>query len=857
MELVKYDHKTIEQKYKKNWFENNLYEAVDFSSKPKKYILAELPYPSGKSLHIGHMMRYTVPEIYSRFLRMSGYNVLFPMGWDCFGLPAETFAIKQNTTPQNVILQATIDFKNSMKDMGYAIDWSREISTSDPSYYKWTQWTFKKLFEKGLAIQQKMPVWWCQELGVLADEEVVTASDGTKISERGGYRVEKKPFNQWVLNIPKYAERLIDDLDKTNYKQDVKQGQINWIGKKTGTTIDFFVKSNQYTFVLKAFTTRLDTIFGVTFIAVSPDSLIASELIEKSVNKAELINYVQNSKSLSDLEKQTKEKTGVLMKGINALHPLTNKKIPIYISDYILSDYGTGIVMGVPAHDLRDYEFAKKYNIQIKHVISKNPNKINDHEPFTDEGFLINSEKFNNLISINAKNIILNNLKKLNLASKTTTYKLRPQVFSRQRYWGEPIPLYYDKNNNVKAVKDHELPIELPIMEDFLPSSDGTSPLKRNIEWNKFKDENNNTCYRETDTMPTWAGSNWYYLRYIDPKNNNSIADLEKVKYWMPVDMYFGDSGHTTAHLLYSRFWYKFLYDIKAVPNDEPYDFRMSGGMLLGTDGQKMSKSKGNIVSPHEIINEYGADSLRTYLAFIGPYEDTYPWNPRGLKACYKLIKTIYELKEKIVHIKNYEDVTNSQNSKSYKFSQSDQNNTGTQNDQNDQDSQNNSISHDNEFTIQIITINRCIKNTTQMFNDFKINTVVSEIMICVNELKKCSKVLDSVYKKLILVIAPIMPFIAEELWQLINNTQWSKNNSVHIQSWPSYDESLLNSDHKVIAIQINGKTKGTIKFIVDGTKDDLIEIVKNDDLYKKYFDKSNVKNIVFVKNKIINFVFK
>jgi len=815
MDSVKYNHKTIENNWKDKWYKDNIYEAIDFSDKPKKYILAELPYPSGKSLHVGHMMRYTVPEIYSRFLRMNGYNVLFPMGWDCFGLPGETFAIKEKITPQEAIGKATTDYKKAMQDIGYAIDWEREITTSDPSYYKWTQYMFKKLWEKGLAIQKEMPVWWCKELGVLADEEVLPAKDGiSKISERGGYTVERKSFKQWVLNIPAYADRLIKDLDKTSYKESVKTGQINWIGRKEGINITYKIEGTDKD--VTVFTTRPDTNFGATFITIAPEHPLALEITTED-HKKEVSEYINLAKSKSEMERtlDNKEKTGAFT-GAYAINSLNNYKMPIYVSDYVLTQFGTGAVVGVPGHDKRDFEFAKKFNLPIIRVVvgsDGNTNEITDiAQVQEDEGVMINSEFLNGMDIHKATTEIMNYIETKGWGVKTVVYKLRPQVFSRQRYWGEPIPLVYKKDGIIETLKDEQLPIELPIMPDFLPSEDGTSPLARNIEWNTTVDSEGNIAKRETDTMPTWAGSNWYYMRYVDPKNDKAPADIDKLKYWMPVDMYFGDSGHTTAHLLYSRFWYKFLYDCGIVPHDEPYDFRMSGGMLLGPDGQKMSKSKGNVINPQEVLETQGADAVRTYLAFIGPYEDTYPWNPRGLQACSKLVKSIYDLKDIVKDIPS--------------------------------DINTNKLLH------------KTIKNLTEMMGGLKMNTSVSEIMILVNHLKKQTEISKEIWKNVILLIAPFMPFVAEELWQSINNyTSWRKENSVHLQSWPKYDESILKESTITLPIQINGKVRANIDIDVTATEDDVKKLALKMDNVKKYINEQEIKKIIYIKNKILNIV--
>jgi leucyl-tRNA synthetase len=799
-----YNHKEIENNWRDKWFNDNLYEAVDFSPKPKKYILAELPYPSGKFLHVGHMMRYTVPEIYARFSRMRGYNVLFPMGWDCFGLPAETFAQKEGITPQEAIAKATKDYKQAMMNMGYSIDWKREINTSDPKYYKWTQLMFKRLWEHGYAIQKEMPVWWCRELGVLADEEVLPAADGIgKISERGGYPVEKKTFKQWVLDIPRMADRLISDLNKVDYEDSVKAAQINWIGRKEGAEVDFYIKEEKVT----VFTTRPDTLFGVTFLALSPEHPSISKLLESVKNRAQVEEYINLAKGLSDIEKQTKEKTGVRLDGVFAKHPLeeVTKEITVFVADYILSDFGTGAIMGVPAHDERDLAFAQKYNVEVIKVV--------DTEVLDANGPMINSGEYNGMSSTDFYTKIIGVLEKSGKGKKSKMYKLRPQVFSRQRYWGEPIPLIYKKDGAIEALQDDSLPLTLPVMKDFLAGQDGVSPLAKNSEWNTTVDSKGNPAKRETDTMPTWAGSNWYYMRYVDPKNEQAPADPEKVKYWMPVDKYFGDSGHTTAHLLYSRFWFKFLYDIGIVPIDEPYMYRMSGGMLLGADNQKMSKSRGNVINPKDVLDEHGADAVRTYLAFIGPYDATYPWNPRSMNACSKLTRNIFALKEKVTNEAPKPETTK--------------------------------------------LLHKLIKNSTSMFEGLRMNTAVSEIMIFYNHLKNLDYVSQDTWREFIKVIAPIMPFLAEELWQELNNfTEWHKENSVHVQNWPVFDNKILEEDTIRIPVQINGKVRFTIELNKDSTEDEARKVVEESPSYAKYVNANDIKNFLYIKNKVcsVNF---
>jgi len=798
MARPKFDHKKIENNWKDKWFDNNIFAAEDFSKKEKKYILAELPYPSGEFLHVGHMLRYTVPEIYSRYLRMKGYNVLFPMGWDSFGLPAETYAQKAGITPQEAIATATKNFKRSMKDMGYAIDWNREINTSDPEFYKWTQWTFKKLWEKGLAIQQEMPVWWCEELGVLADEEVLPDPDGDgKISERGGHKVEKKMFKQWVLDIPAYADRLIADLDKVDYQESVKAAQRAWIGRKEGALVDFEIVGVK----VPVFTTRPDTIFGVTFLAVSPEHSAVQELIKKAKNSSEVEEYVKRAASLSDLEKQTKEKTGVLLEGVFATHPFeeVTREIPVFVADYILLDYGTGAIMGVPAHDERDSEFANKYGLEIVEVIDEDDK-------------VLNSGDYDGQSAVEFAETVVRRLEKEKKGTPSKQYKIRPQVFSRQRYWGEPIPLIYKENGEIEAVPDENLPVELPPMKDFLTSDDGVAPLAKDEAWLNTIDSEGKPAKRETDTMPTWAGSNWYYLRYIDPHNSEGPADPKLAEYWLPVDTYFGTAAHTTAHLLYSRFWFKFLYDIGAVPMDEPYMYRMSGGMLLGEDNQVMSKSRGNVVSPQEVLENYGADAIRVFLSFIGPYEGTYPWNPQGLIACARLVKDIYELGGRV-----------------------------------------GDIQADEETEIALHTL---VQKSTRMFEDLKLNTAVSEIMIFVNHLRTLDKIPLETWKTFVRVAAPFAPFTAEELWHEANNLDgWKNENSVHLQDWPKFDENILEQTTITLPVQINGKLRDTIEIERGLSEDEVRDLVLALPNIQERLAGKAVSKFVYVPEKIANIV--
>ncbi|MBP8961162.1 leucine--tRNA ligase [Patescibacteria group bacterium] len=823
-----YDYAKIEEKWKKAWYSVNLYKAEDFSQKPKKYILAELPYPSGKSLHIGHAMRYTVPDVYSRYLRMQGYNVLFPMGWDSFGLPTEGFALKENKTPQEVTEQLKVDYKNAMQNMGYAIDWDREFATSDPSTYKWTQWLFLKFYEHGLAKLTEMPVWWCKELGNLADEEVLTDKDGNKISERGGYKVEKKLFKQWVLKIPEYAEKLLDGLEKTDFPEHIKNAQINWIGKTVGANVVFELCSldKSYTQNIEVYTTRPDTIFGVTFLVLSAEHPLVEELINKVTNKAEVVKYVNYAKNLSDMDRQKlKEKTGIKLQGIFAKHPFgtVTTQIPVYVGNYVLMDVGTGVVMGVPAHDERDFEFAKKYTLEVIPVVKSAEDKnkvIREILPFVEYGEMFNSGEFDGLSSQEGLEKIIEALEKLGKGKRATNYKIRDWVFSRQHYWGEPIPLVYKESGEVEAVVEttnmeevhKKLPVELPYSTEYTPTEDGQPPLARIPDWVNTVDSKGKPAKRETQTMPTWAGSSWYYLRYLDPQNQEEFANFEKLKYWLPVDKYFGGAEHTTVHLLYSRFWHRFFYDIGLVPTEEPYQWRMNGGLLLASDGRKMSKRFGNVVEPQLLVDNYGADATRMALCFLGPYTETYPWNDNIIRSTWRLLNTIYGLKEKIS-----EEKTDPSMEK---------------------------------------LLHKTIKNVTEMLENIKMNTAISQIMILTNELKAQKTINKDVWADFIKLLAPLAPFLAEELWQEHNGwKEWDPKNSVHLTKWPTFDPNLAQDEKVFLGIQINGKIRDEIELEKDSPESLVKELVLKRENVCKYIQGKEIKKFIYVPGKIISLV--
>ena len=815
----KYDHKKIEAKWKEHWYNDNIYEAVDFSEKPKKYILAELPYPSGPYLHAGHMMRYTVPDVYSRYLRMNGFNVMYPMGWDAFGLPTEGYALKMGKTPQEVTEELAKGYKQSAQAFGYGIDWSREITTSDPKYYKWTQWLFLKFFENGLAVQEEMPVWWCKELGVLAEEEVLTGKNGEKVSERGSHAVERKMFRQWVLKIPEYAEKLIDGLKETDFPDYIKTAQINWIGKSIGAEVEFESEGNSIT----VFTTRIDTIYGASAVIISPEYPDLYNLVTVEQRGA-VEKYVKAAKQKSEMERTAiqKDKSGVFT-GSYVLNPFSGEKCPVWVADFVLTTYGTGAIMCVPGHDERDHEFSVKYGLEIRQVVKP----VNDapvdvlKEPYTGYGISLNSGDYSGKPSEQVIMEMTQKAEKENFGKFKINYKLRDWVFSRQRYWGEPIPVVYKTDGTLEAVVDttdtqevhKKLPVELPYTKDYQPSESGGAPLARLTDWVETTDKNGAPAKRETETMPTWAGSSWYYIRYCDPKNESAFADPEILKYWLPVDKYFGDGGHTTAHLLYSRFWHRFFYDLGLVPTSEPYKWRMTGGLLLGADGQKMSKSRGNVIDPKELVEQFGADACRLYLCFIGPYDETYPWDDHGVKATKRFIDNLFLLKEKV----STEAGAGSELEKDY---------------------------------------NLMVKKVTDMCEGLKMNTCVSEFMIFSNAAKKTSSISTEQWKGYIKLLAPFIPFVAEDLWHEINNlTGWDKKNSVHLQKWPKYDLSKISEKTLIIPVQINGKVRAEVEIDANAEESTVSELVKNNGDVVKSLDGRQIKKLIYIKGKIVSLV--
>ena len=800
-----YNFKSIEKKWQKKWEEEGTFNASDDYTKKKWYGLIEFPYPSGQGLHVGHPRSYTALDIIARKKRMQGYNVLYPIGFDAFGLPAENFAIKNHIHPKVITEQNINHFREQLKSLGFSFDWSREVNTTDPDYYKWTQWIFIQLFKKGLAYKTTMPINFCTGCKVgLANEEVVNG-----VCERCGSEVVQKEKSQWMLKITEYAQRLIDDLDDLDFLDKIKTQQKNWIGRSEGAEVIFKVANSEET--LKVYTTRPDTLFGATYMVVAPEHNIIKKLEEKITNIDEVKEYQHKASLKSDFERSeiNKDKTGVELKGIKAINPLTNKEIPIWISDYVLSSYGTGAIMAVPAHDQRDYEFAKKFGMPIIQVVD-GENVDLEKEAFTDveTGKLINSNFLNGLEVKDAKSKIINYLEENKIGERKVNYKLRDWVFSRQRYWGEPIPMVYCDHCGWQPIDEKDLPLVLPEVEDFEPGENGESPLAKQTEWIKT------TCpkcgreaKRETDTMPQWAGSSWYFLRYMDPHNDKELASKEALEYWAPIDWYNGGMEHTTLHLLYSRFWHKFLYDIGVVPTKEPYQKRTSHGMILGTNGEKMSKSKGNVINPDDIVDEFGADTLRIYEMFMGPFDQTAAWSMESIRGCSKFLDRVYNLKDM--------------------------------------------LADGDEFTKETEKMmNKAIKKVSNDIEEMKFNTSVATFMTMVNEFYKIKKINKKEFVTFLTLLNPFVPHITEELNELAGF-----NKPISSYEWPKYDEEKTKDDEITLPIQFNGKLKATVQIEVDEDEANVKEKVH--DAIKDKLDGKTVVKEIYVKNRIYNIVVK
>ena len=796
-----YNYKEIEKKWQTKWENEGTFNASEDHSKKKWFGLIEFPYPSGQGLHVGHPRSYTALDIIARKKRLDGLNVLYPIGFDAFGLPAENYAIKNKVHPKIVTEKNIANFRRQLKSIGFSFDWSREINTTDPSYYKWTQWIFLQLYKHGLAYKATMPINFCTSCKVgLANEEVVNG-----VCERCGSPVIQKEKSQWMLAITKYAQRLIDDLDEVDFLDKIKAQQRNWIGRSEGAEINFKISDSDET--LLVYTTRPDTIFGATYMVIAPEHPLVDKFKNRITNLSEVEKYKKQTSLKSNFERAelNKEKTGIELKGIKAINPLTNKEIPIWISDYVLITYGTGAIMAVPAHDNRDYEFAQKFNIPIVQVIEDKNAK--DDEIITN-GTLINSEFLNGLNVKEAKAKIIDYIEENKLGHRQVNYKLRDWVFSRQRYWGEPIPMVHCDKCGWVPIPESELPLVLPDIKDYEPGENGESPLAKHTEWV------NTTCpncggqaKRETDTMPQWAGSSWYYLRYMDPHNDNALASKEALEYWSPVDWYNGGMEHTTLHLLYSRFWHKFLYDIGIVPTKEPYKKRTSHGMILGSNGEKMSKSKGNVVNPDDIVNEFGADTLRVYEMFMGPFDQTVAWSMDSIRGCNKFLDRVYNLKDIVVDGNDYRPETE-------------------------------------------VMMNKAIKKITHDIEEMKFNTCISTFMTMVNEFYRLKSINKAEFKTFLTLLNPFAPHITEELNEILGSSI-----PISSYSWPTCDENKTIDEQIEIPIQINGKLKGTISINLDED-----ESIVKENVMEKVSSNLEGKTIVkeiYVKNKIYNIVVK
>ena len=807
-----YNHRVIEKKWQKYWDENKTFKTLDDHTKEKFYALDMFPYPSGAGLHVGHPEGYTATDILSRYKRANGYNVLHPMGWDAFGLPAEQYALDTGNDPRDFTKTNIDTFRRQIKELGFSYDWDREVNTTDPNYYKWTQWIFKKLYEKGLAYVDEVPVNWCPALGtVLSNEEVI---DGK--SERGGHPVERRPMRQWVLKITDYAEKLLADLDILDWPESLKAMQRNWIGKSVGAEIDFKIEGTDKAFTV--FTTRADTVFGVSYCVLAPEHKLVEEIVTEG-QRATVEEYLDIVKRKSDLERTdlNKDKTGVFT-GAYAINPVNGEKVELWIADYVLASYGTGAVMAVPAHDERDYEFATKFNLPIKAVIEDNGEVV---VPFFGDGKHINSDFINGLNNEEAIAKVIEFLEENKVGRSKVTYKLRDWLFSRQRYWGEPIPIIHWEDGTMTTVPDSELPLLLPETDNIKPSGTGESPLANIEEWlNVVDPETGKKGKRETNTMPQWAGSCWYYLRYIDPHNDEMFADPEKLKYWLPVDVYIGGAEHAVLHLLYARFWHKVLYDLGLVPTREPFQKLFNQGMILaeGKDGrpEKMSKSKGNVVNPDDIIVSHGADTLRVYEMFMGPLDASIAWSENGLDGSRRFLDRVYRL---------FVDEE-----------------TGKVNDK-VQDKDNAELEVSYNFTV---------KKVSEDIEILGFNTAISQLMVFVNDCYKAEYIPRKYALGFIQLLAPFAPHLAEEMWEIYGNTE-----SISYVPWPTFDESKLVSDTVEIVVQLMGKVKAKLDVKKDLTPAELEQIVLANEEVKELIEGKQVMKVIVVPGRLVNIVAK
>lgn len=805
---MSFNHQEIEKKWQKYWDEHQSFKTVNDDSKPKFYALDMFPYPSGSGLHVGHPEGYTATDILSRFKRMQGYNVLHPMGWDAFGLPAEQYALDTGNDPAEFTEQNIATFKRQIQELGFSYDWDREINTTDPSYYKWTQWIFIQLYKKGLAYIDEVAVNWCPALGtVLANEEVI---DGK--SERGGHPVERRPMKQWMLKITAYADRLIDDLEDVNWPENIKDMQRHWIGRSEGAEVDFKIKGTDKQF--RVFTTRPDTLFGATYTVLAPEHEFVKDITTPEQKEA-VQAYLDQVKMKSDLERTdlAKEKTGVFT-GAYAINPINGQEVPIWIADYVLASYGTGAIMAVPAHDERDYEFAKQFDLPIIPVLEGG--NI-EEAAFTEDGPHINSGFLNGLDKEEGIQKAIAWLEENKVGEKKVTYRLRDWLFSRQRYWGEPIPIIHWEDGSITTVPEDQLPLELPKTKDIHPSGTGESPLANIAEWvNVVDPETGMKGRRETNTMPQWAGSSWYFLRYIDPHNTEAIADPELLKRWLPVDIYIGGQEHAVLHLLYARFWHKVLYDLGVVPTKEPFQKLFNQGMILGEGNEKMSKSKGNVVNPDDIIESHGADTLRLYEMFMGPLEASIPWSTNGLDGARRFLDRIWRL------FINEE--------------------TGELADK---------IQDSNDTTLEKV-YNQTVQKVTDNNENIRFNTSISQMMVFINECYKAEVVPTAYAEGFVKMLSPIAPHLAEELWAKLGHTE-----SITYAEWPTYDETKLVDDEVEIVVQINGKVRAKLLVAKDASREDLEKAALENENVQEHIDGKEIKKLIAVPGKLVNIVAK
>lgn len=802
---MKYNHKAVEEKWQKIWEDKGVFHASEDTEKEKFYALIEFPYPSGQGLHVGHPRPYTALDTVARKRRLEGYNVLYPIGWDAFGLPTENYAIKNHIHPEIVTKKNIARFKKQIQSLGISFDWSREINTTDPEYYKWTQWIFIQLYKHGLAYKKEMNVNWCTSCKcVLANEEVVNG-----VCERCGSEVVHKVKSQWMLKITEYADRLINDLDLVNYPDRVKAQQKNWIGRSKGAEVDFTTTTGD---TLTIYTTRADTLYGATYMVISPEHPMIEKWADKISNMDEIKKYQEAAARKSDFERTevAKEKTGVRIDGVNAINPVNNKEIPIFISDYVLVSYGTGAIMAVPAHDTRDWEFAKKFDLPIIEVV-KGGNVQKEAYTGCAKGIMVNSGMLDGLTVDEAKKKIIDWLTSEGKGHSKVNYKLRDWVFSRQRYWGEPIPMVYCEKCGYVPIDEKDLPLRLPMVESYEPTDNGESPLAKMTDWI------NTTCpccggkaKRETDTMPQWAGSSWYYLRYMDPHNKNAIASKEALNYWSPVDWYNGGMEHTTLHLLYSRFWHKFLYDIGVVPTPEPYAKRTSHGMILGENGEKMSKSRGNVVNPDEIVDEYGADTMRLYEMFIGDFEKAAPWSKASIRGCRRFVERYWNLQSALI----------------------------------DGDK----IRPELEGAF-----NKAIKKVGEDIENIKFNTAIATLMALINDISNVKSINKEELRIFSILLNPFAPHVTEEVYEACK----LGNGILAEAEWPEYDESKCVDESVEIVVQVNGKIKAKLNIPVDADKDAVLDLAKNDENVKKAIDGMKIIKEIVVPKKLVNLVVK